>query len=96
MVSISKEQKIKLLTELQIRECIIRIDRDGVLLPAFKGITLDYTSIPRIKRTITNNSNNTNNKDNSNKSKTNFSLNGNVSLKDILISNSSSRKVVKE
>ena len=32
----------------------------------------------------------------SNKSKTSFSLNSNVSLKDILISNSSSRKVVKE
>ena len=92
----SRDRKIKLLTELNNRECIVRIDSNGVLLPAFKGITLDYTSIPRIKKTIINNSNNTNNKDNSNKSKTNFSLNSNVSLKDILISNSSSRKVVKE
>ena len=47
-----------------------------------------------IKRTITNNSNNINNKDNSNKSKTSFSLNSNVSLKDILISNSTSKKGV--
>lgn len=92
----SRDKKIKLLTELQTRECIVRIDSNGVLLPAFKGITLDYTSIPKIKRTIINNNNNTNNKDNLNKSKTNFSLNSNVSLKDILISNSSSRKVVKE
>ena len=92
----SRDKKIKLLTELQTRECIVRIDSNGVLLPAFKGITLDYTSIPRVKRTITNNNNNINNKDNLNKSKTNFSLNSNVSLKDILISNSSSRKVVKE
>ena len=92
----SRDRKIKLLTELNNRECIVRIDSNGVLLPAFKGITLDYTSIPRIKRTITNNNNNTNNKDKLNKSKTNFSLNSNVSLKDILISNSSSRKVVKE
>ena len=30
------------------------------------------------------------------KDKTNFNINSNVSLKDILISNSSSRKVVKE
>ena len=65
-------------------------------------------SLPELKRRSTlidkqlaldlaviNNSNNTNNKDNSNKSKTSFSLNSNVSLKDILISNSSSRKVVK-
>ena len=90
----SRDRKIKLLTELQIRKCIVRIDSNGVLLPAFKGITLDYTSVPRIKRTITNNNNNINNKDNSNKSKTNFSLNSNVSLKDILISNSTSKKGV--
>ncbi len=90
----SRDRKIKLLTELNNRECIVRIDSNGVLLPAFKGITLDYTSIPRIKRTITNNNNNINNKDNSNKPKTNFSLNSNVSLKDILISNSTSKKGV--
>ena len=90
----SRDKKIKLLTELQTRECIVRIDSNGVLLPAFKGITLDYTSIPRIKRTITSNNNNTNNKDELNKSKTNFSLNSNVSLKDILISNSTSKKGV--
>ena len=92
----SRDRKIKLLTELNNRECIARIDSNGILLPAFKGTTLDYRSIPRIKRTIINNNNNISNKDNSNKSKTNFSLNSNVSLKDILISNSSSRKVVKE
>ena len=90
----SRDRKIKLLTELNNRECIVRIDSNGVLLPAFKGTTLDYKSIPRIKRTITSNRNNINNKDNSNKSKTNFSLNSNVSLKDILISNSTSKKGV--
>ena len=90
----SRDRKIKLLTELNNRECIVRIDSNGVLLPAFKGTTLDYKSIPRIKRTITSNSNNINNMDNSNKSKTNFSLNSNVSLKDILISNSTSKKGV--
>ena len=90
----SRDRKIKLLTELNNRECIVRIDSNGVLLPAFKGTRLDYKSIPRIKRTITSNSNNINNKDNSNKSKTNFSLNSNVSLKDILISNSTSKKGV--
>lgn len=91
----SKERKIKLLTELNNRECIVRIDSNGILLPAFKGTTLNYTSIPRIKRIIDNENNNINN-DNSKKSKTNFSLNSNVSLKDILISNSSSRKVVEK
>ena len=91
----SRESKIKLLTELQTRECIVRIDSNGVLLPAFKGITSDYTSIPRIKRTIIDDNSNKNN-NNINKSKTNFCLNSNVSLKNILISNSSSRKVVKK
>ena len=92
----SRDRKIKLLTELNNRECIVRMDSNGVLLPAFKGVTLDYTSIPRIKRTINNDNNNGNIKDKPNNSKNNFSLNSNVSLKDILISNSSSRKVVKE
>ena len=92
----SRDRKIKLLTELNNRECIVRMDSNGVLLPAFKGVTLDYTSIPRIKRTINNDNNNGNIKDKPNNSKTNFSLNSNVNLKDILISNSSSRKVVKE
>jgi hypothetical protein len=87
----SRDRKIKLLTELNNRECIVRIDSYGVLLPAFKGITLDYTSIPRIKRIITDD-NNIENSNNMNKSKTNFSLNSNVSLKDILISNSTSKK----
>ena len=89
----SKDKKIKLLTELNNRECIVRIDSNGVLLPAFKGRTLDYKSIPRIKEEI---NTTTYNNDSKRKEKTKFNLNSNVSLKDILISNSSSRKVVKE
>ena len=89
----SKDKKIKLLTELNNRECIVRIDSNGVLLPAFKGHTLDYKSIPRIKEEV---NTATNNNDSKRKDKTNFNINSNVSLKDILISNSSSRKVVKE
>lgn len=88
----TRNRKIKLLTELNNRECIVRLDSNGILLPAFKGVTLNYTSIPRIKRTINNNK--INNTNNLNKSKTNFSLNSNVSLKDILISNSTNKKDV--
>lgn len=88
----SRERKIKLLTELNNRECIVRIDSNGVLLPAFKGITLDYTSIPRIKKTYKDDYKNINNMNNFSKSKTSFSLNSNVSLKDILISNSTNKK----
>ncbi len=85
----SKERKIKLLTELNNRECLARIDNNGVLLPAFKGTTLDYISIPRIKENIINNEKPNNNSPNF---KINFNINSNISLKDILISNSTSKK----
>ena len=86
----SKEKKIKLLTDLNNRECIVRVDSNGILLPAFKATTLNYTSIPRIKsKTNKPLSDNTNNE----KKKIDFKIGNNVCLKDILISNSSSRKV---
>ncbi len=87
----SKENKVKLLTELQNRECIARIDSNGILLPAFKGITLNYTSIPRIKIVdeISNKG-----KKNIPISENNFYVNQNVRLKDILISTSTSKKGV--
>ncbi|MCI9434099.1 MAG: ATP-binding protein [Bacilli bacterium] len=88
----TRERKVKLLTELNTRECIARIDYNGVLLPAFKGTTLNYESVPRIKDyVIKNNENNLDNK----KKKCNFKIDNTVSLKDILILTSSSRKVVK-
>ena len=93
----TRDRKVKLLTELNNRECIVRIDSNGVLLPAFKGSTLEYTSIPRIKHVSVNeNTNKIDNKVDSSQSESKFSINTNVNLKDILISNSSSRKVVKE
>ena len=88
----SKERKISLMTELNNRECIVRIDTNGVLLPAFKARTLDYTSIPRIK------SNeekvNANKLDKPRTLKKDFKLDSNVNLKDILISNSTNKKGV--
>ena len=88
----NKETKIKLLSELNNRQCLIRIDENGLLLPAFKAYTLDFTSIPRIKNII-----------NENKEvkespkaipKTSFSITG-VDLNNILKTNSSSRIEVK-
>ena len=90
----TRERKIKVLTELNNRECIVRIDSNGILLPAFKATTLNYISIPRIK-------NNTQTKIANNntpilfKENSKFKIGNNINLKDILISNSSSRKVVK-
>ncbi len=90
----TKDRKIKLLTELNNRECIARIDSNGILLPAFKATTLDFVSIPRIKKSIINVKNNMNKNINSKTLKSDFSLNSNISLKDILISNSTSKKGV--
>lgn len=39
--------RLKMLTELNNRECIVRISKNGFPLPAFKAKTLDFTSFPR-------------------------------------------------
>ena len=88
----SKEQKIKLLTELKVRDLIVRIDSNGLLLPAFRASTLDFISIPR-KRIIINKKKETEKP--LNKKNNNFSIDSSINLKDILIKSSSSRKVVK-
>ena len=90
----SREGKLKLLTELENRECIARIDSNGILLPAFKAHTLDYTSIPSIDIKQEPSSNNETSKQSS-KTSIKFNASTNISLKDILISNSSSRKEIK-
>lgn len=89
----TKEEKIKLLTELNNRCLVARINSNDVLLPAFKATTLDFTSIPRIISDvdITNQNDTDITKD---QKKKQFTISNNVNLKDILISNSSSRKVV--
>lgn len=35
--------RLKMLTELKNRECIVRVSSNGVPLPAFKAKTLDFT-----------------------------------------------------
>lgn len=90
----TKEQKVKLLTELQDRECLVRINGNGYLLPIMKCQTLNFESIPR---TYSNNYNiASNNHEKTIKNKKTFSINTNINLKDILISNSTSRKVVEK
>lgn len=87
----TKERKVKLLSELSNRHCIARIGRGGILLPAFKGYTLDYVSRPRIK-----NKQNlqTSEKTSVDKKDTNinFQFDTNISLKDILKTTSTNRK----
>lgn len=89
----SKEEKIKLLTELNNRECIVRLDSKGILLPAFKASTIDYQSIPRVKINVQ--SENIITTNNIRKEKSKFNIESNIKLKDILITSSSSRKEMK-
>lgn len=90
----TRERKIKLLTELNNRECIVRIDSKGILLPAFKASTLYFESIPReYIETLYEDGEEVSI---ANPKRSSFTINSNVKLKDILISNSTSRKVVKK
>lgn len=82
----TRDKKIKILTELNNRECILRIDSNDKLLPAFKASTISYESIPRIKKA------NKLEKNNVLKTDYKFTIGNNVNLKDILLS-SSTRKV---
>ncbi len=41
--------KIKILTELANRECVLRVSSQGKVLPAFKAKTLNVVSVPRKK-----------------------------------------------
>lgn len=86
----TRERKIKILTELQTRECVVRIDNNGMILPAFKGYTLEHISIPRKKVKRKEININIEEKDVSK----DFKINPKVSLKDILLTNSTSRKDV--
>lgn len=43
----SLEQKIKILTGLQDRDCLVRISSEGKLFPAMQCRTLDFESVPR-------------------------------------------------
>lgn len=88
----TREQKIKIITELQDRECLIRINSNGYLLPTMKCRTLDFKSIPRIKKEYVKKA------EIKQKQKSKLSLfsNNNVNLNDLLRKNSTSRKVVKK
>ncbi len=87
-LSDNEETKIRILSDLKNRECILRINQNGTLLPAFKGKTTDFVSIPRIKEIekceeqIS---------DSQKLQKIKFNI-GNVNMHNILEASSSSRK----
>ena len=85
--------RIKILTELNDRECIARIGKEGRLLGAFKGRTLDFVPEPRKIVSRKQKVHSTKKEDNE-QNKNSFSIESNSSLKDIMKKQSSSRKIM--
>lgn len=88
-----KETKIKLLSSLNNRECIVRVSNRDALIPAFKARTLDFTSIPRVRKKISVSNINNDVTDCKKESNFNFQISNSISLNDILSKNSTSRRV---
>ena len=89
--------RMKMLSELNNRECIVRVSKDGIILPAFKAKTMNFTPIPpkvvnQILRTklLTQEFK----KEPIKKQKSSFSLGQKVSLEALMASQSSSRRKV--
>lgn len=93
-LSDTEDAKIKMLTDLKNRECIVRINKNGMLMPSIKGITLDFIGIPRIKKLIKEDEVKVEEQRCS--SKINFKINSKVNMKDILKKSSSSRKEIND
>ena len=83
--------RIKILTELNDRECIARVGKDGRLLSAFKGKTLDFVPVSKKKITA---SKKKSTKTKSEEKKKTFSIETKNTLKDMMLKQSASRKRV--
>lgn len=83
--------RIKMLTELNDRECIARVGKDGRLLSAFKGKTLDFVQVPRKKVTA---SKKKLPKIKNEEKKSSFSIETKNTLKEMMLKQSASRKRV--
>lgn len=87
----SRIHRIKMLAELEDRECVVRIGKEGKLYSAFKGRTLDFIPVPREK---TVKKENKIIKKNEIEIKKTFSIDTKNSLKDIMLKQSASRKKI--
>ena len=89
--------RMKMLSELNNRECVVRVSKDGIILPAFKAVTTNFTPIPpkvinQILRTkmLTKEFK----KEFIEKKKSSFNIGEKVNLQTLMASQSSSRKQV--
>lgn len=89
------EAKQKLLTDLNDRECVVRINSNDILLPAFKAKTVNFVSVPRKKIVVEPPTIKLNEKDLEIVEKKKFSISDDINLTEILLEQSSSRKDMK-
>ncbi|MDE6284631.1 MAG: DUF87 domain-containing protein [Bacilli bacterium] len=89
----TKEEKVKILSELPSRHMVLRVTKKGKLYPTMKGETLDYKSRPYIRPE---DSVIIEKKNNQIPLTSVFVNDFTGTLKDILKSNSTSRKVIKD
>ncbi len=83
--------RVKILTELEDRECVTRIGKAGRLYSAIRGRTTDFISVPRKKKLIKNDRLSPNSEDTKKKV---FSIETKNTLKDLMTKQSASRKRV--
>lgn len=83
--------RIKILTELEDRECVVRVGKDGKLYSAFKAKTADFVAVPRKKFL---NEKHKENKEVGESKKKAFTIETQSSLKDIMARQSASRRKV--
>ncbi len=83
--------RLKILTELNDRECVVRIGKDGRMLPGFKAKTVDFESIPRKKKEYSKIKMQKKQKEEEKKI---FNIETKNTLKDIMSKTSASRKKV--
>ena len=93
--------RMKILTELKNRECIVRICKQGKVYPAFQARTLDFTAMPQkvLNQILLTEFDFEEKKDNDiekdnieDKKESIFSIDDSISLKDIMMSQSAARK----
>ncbi len=90
--------RMKILSELKNRECIVRISKQGKVYPAFQARTLDFTPIPQkvLNQILITEFDFESEKEENLKEKKQkesiFSIDDSISLKDIMISQSAARK----
>lgn len=90
-VNDTTSMRTKMFSELNNRECIVRIGSGGKIFSSFKGKTLDFVSVPYIEKNIV--EEDFREKKNIEKKKS-FSISTNSTLKDIMSKQSTSRKKV--